>query len=87
MENMDHYIKIIHTYPAGSMAAFDMTGHSVPFLLEPKINIIWDSFYLRNWVSFTDHKKICWRVVQFSEVQFNNIFSFDIPDAINDQII
>ena len=84
---MHHYEKIVHANPAGILGSFHVQGSLIRFFFEPFLNVVGNALHLRIAFAFTDDEKIGGSVVQFAQIKFQDVFSFNILNAVNDQVV
>lgn len=87
MKNVDDDIKIVHNNPRGLQTAFDMVRGDRFFLFYTAVNAVRDGTYLDIRIAFADDEKVGGCVVQFSEVEFDDIFTFNVLDCVNDNVV
>ena len=87
VKNMHHCVEEVHAYPTGVLNALDMQGELTKLILQPLVDIVGDGLDLRVGVPFTDDEKIRGGIVEFSEVKFHDVFSFDVLNAVDDHIV
>lgn len=80
-------VEIIHADPPGMSLTFYMGRIEVEFVLDSAVHIFGHRFDLSIGIAFTDDEKICRGVFQVSQVEFDNIFAFDVLKAIYDEIV
>lgn len=86
VKNVDDDVKVIHTYPFGMLSPLHMGRTEVQFCSEPTLDILGNSSDLGSRITFADDEIISRRVIYGFEVEKNDFFSFDICDAVYDQI-
>lgn len=86
VKNVDDDVKIVHTYPFGMLSPLYMRRTHMKFSSQSTLNILRNRSDLRSRITFADDKIICWCVTYGFEVEKNDFFSFDICDAVYDQI-
>lgn len=84
---MNHRVEAVQANPSGSLYALHMERWLAQFVFEAFVNIASDGLDLRGGIPFADDEKICGGIVQFSEVQFYDVFSFDVLNAIDDEVV
>ena len=87
VKNVDNDIKIVHNNPRGLQTAFDMIRGDRLFGFHTAVNAVRDGTYLDIRIAFADDEKVGGRVVQFSEVKFDDIFTFNVLNGVNDNIV
>ena len=87
VEHVHDGVEIIHQNPFGSRRTFRMRRHGMHFLLDFFVNTVGDRFDVRIGIAFADDKIICRSVAQFAQVELDNIFTFFIPNAFDDEVI
>ncbi len=84
---MHDCIEAVQANPAGGLHTFHVKRRLTEFVFEAFVDIASDGLHLRRGVSLTDDEVIRGGIVQFSEVEFNNVFSFDVLNAVDDHIV
>ncbi len=87
VENMHDRVETVHANPTGSSHTFDVIRWLAQFFLEPLVYIPCDGLDLRRGIPLTDDEEIRRPIVQFSEVKFYDVFSFDVLDTVNDKVV
>lgn len=87
IEHVHDGVEIIHQNPFGSRRAFRMRRHGMHFLLDFLVNTVGDRFDVRIGIAFADDEKICRSIAQFAQVELDDIFTFFIPNAFDDEVI
>lgn len=87
VKNMHHRRKIVDADPVGVLFPLDMIGHQPCLFLDPAVNIVRDTFYLGVRFALADDEEICGGLFYMPKIQLDDFFSFDVLDAVNDQII
>ena len=79
--------EVIHTNPAGILCPFHMNGMLTGFVLDAFGNIFGNRFNLRIGIAFANDKKVGRSIIQFSQIQFQDVFAFNILDAFNYHVV
>lgn len=83
-----HYgCEVVHADPAGILDALHVQGRLAELFFQPFVNIVRNGLHLRVRIPFADNEKVRWGIVQFSEVKFHDVFSFDVLDAVDNEVV
>lgn len=86
VKNVDDNIKVVHTYPFAMLRSLYMSRTHVQFCSKSTLNILRNRSDLSSRLTLANNEIICRCVVYGFEVEKNYFFSFDICDAVYDQI-
>lgn len=87
IEDMYYRIEVVHTDPFGMLGALDMAGAQLDLIAEATLDIARDTAYLGRRVTLADNKIVYRSVVDGPEVQQHDVFTLDISNAIDNQIL
>lgn len=87
VKDVYHHVEVIQAYPQRVLLPLVVERHLSSFLFDPQVDIVGDGLYLRVGVPFTDDEEISRGVIQLAQIQFEDLFSFDILNAIYDQFV
>ena len=85
LKNMYNYINIIYKHPLQRLVPFMPVRQFFTFLLYFFLYGICYGFYLNIAGGFANNKKVCYRFLHLSQVQGYYIFTFFIPDSVDDR--
>ena len=87
MKDVNNNVKIVHNNPRGLQTAFNMIRRDLFFSFYAAVDAVRDGTNLHIWIAFADDEKVGGRVVQFSKVEFDDIFTFDVLNGVNDNVV
>lgn len=87
IENMHDRRETVKANPPGRLHAFDVKGRLPKLFFKPLMDIACDGLDLGRGVPFADDEKIRRGIIQFPEVEFYNVFSFDVLNAVDDEVV
>lgn len=87
VKNMNHCVEAVQANPSGSLYALHVERWLAQFVLEALVYITSNGLDLSGGVPLADDEKIRGGIVQFSEVKFHDVFSFDVLNAIDDEVV
>jgi hypothetical protein len=86
VKDVDYHVEIVEADPVGVPATSSRFGHISDFLLQPFLDVVGDGRYLGGRVTFADEEEVCRAVVQLTQIEADNVFAFDVPDAVQDEV-
>jgi hypothetical protein len=84
VKDMNDGVKVVHTNPPGVLLTFNMERCLTCFFLQSFVDTIRDCLDLGVGVAFANYEKVGRCVIQFSQIQFQDILAFNILDAVDD---
>ena len=87
IKNMDHRVKIVHQNPFCRAGPFRMRRHGMEFFFYLFVDAFGNGFHVGIGIAFADDKKISRGFAEFPQVKLNDVFTFFITNAFDDQVI
>ena len=79
--------KVVDTDPLGTLLAFHIRWEYASFIFYTLLYALTQSAHLRHRVSLADDEILRRPVFHLSQVKLNNVLSFDIGNAVNNDVI
>jgi hypothetical protein len=86
VKDVDYYVEVVKADPVCMPTTGGGFRQVANFLLQTFLNVVGDGGNLGGRFTFADEEKVCRPIVQFAQVEADNIFAFDVPDAIQDEL-
>ena len=80
-------IEVIHTDPLRMLHTFDMAGAQGYLVAQPPLDIAGNTSHLRGRIAFAHDEEVHRGIIYRPEVQQHDIFSLNVCDTIDDQIL
>ncbi len=84
VEDVDYDVKIVKAYPVGVPPTRSGFGQLVHLLLQTLLHVVGDRGYLGGAFTFADEEKLRRSVVQFAQVETDDVLTLDVTDGVQD---